>query len=737
MSTYIWKPSTVASWKGGPVLLVPGSGPKTPPTISVNGQTYTGRYVNTGEHGHQFVFPKELVGMQGLQVNYNGQSSTIESGATSYEGSSLGGWQPRAKGSLGDTSGGGQFTPGQIGDFGFFPAYMGGEFPTPDLATYKNISKAPYKATDVFDFAKKFGEMNRIEVGKNYEQSKNMGLDALNTELKGLQGFAPAAAALQRSLTSQDNIFNQQQRTQQIDQTLPGVRGQLESQGQRAETFAGGKLGSAIEDRAYEVSARSRAADLASSGGFGAESSAARKTSDLMSAEQRLNLSKYGDQLLGQNISTKANLLLAPTEYANAGSQIKVTPTMDAASRANQYLSELNQNTLLSPAQGLTSQIQQDQFDTSLKQRNREFNASNRLQLSMFNSQIMNQFALAKFGYNVGYAGTVAGAAQTNANTMVEIDQANAARDTFNEAKEDTQDNNAIGGIVGAITGIAEIIGNISSSEGASSGSTDSGYTVDTGGQATPPPEPLAPTASDFDFRDTSSSGSSDAGYTVEGGGQASPPPMSTPEYGGATYSGASSPSVSAYQSAPDTISSLGASDSVPQTFNFARMANIQPAEAVSMKSFIQDVGTGGAPRLSLPAVKSMAAVSSGALKMGGISSTPKPGYVPMGYNSAGKPIYSDKALMSESTTTPGTKVVAAIQKTLAPFQNFKREDQENFQKIGALADPEFIGALDSLAKAKDAKAFAKLLSKAVKHVSSRSEKKEQSKKKEKSRKAA
>lgn len=750
MSTFIWKPSTVNSWKGGPVLLTPDSGPRTPPTITgPDGKTYTGKYINTKESRHQFVFPKELVGMQNLQVNYGGQSGSIQSGSTSYEGGGLGGWAARGKGSLGGgpygdgptsgyeqkAGGGDKFAPGQAGELGYYPAYLGDEFPSPITTKYKNIKTPQYKFTDPFDFASKFGELNRQEIGKNYEQSKNMGLDALNTELKGLQGFAPAAAALQRGLTSEDNVFNQQQRTNQIEGTLPGVRGQLNAQGARAETYAGGNLPSSIDDRAYEVSARSKAADLASAGGFGAGSSAARKTSDLMSAEQRLNLSKYGDQLLGQNIGAKASLLLAPTEYANAGSQIKVTPSVDAASRGSQFLSEINQGTLLSPGAAFQGNIQQNQFITSLESNTRQFNAANQLQNSQFNAKNQNDFALAKFGYDVGYAGSVAGAYQTNANTVAEIAQQNKAMDIYESNKRDTQTSNTIGAITGAITSIAGMFGGFKQTNTGSaqnSGVNSSGTTsVDA---------PLSPPADDFDWSGTPSPSSSpssiDPGYTDSGG---SSPSVSVPSSGGseiAPYNPTPAPPFSLNPGSPSSESfSLGESDPVAQTFDFARAAAIPPTEAMQMRSFVQNVGTGGAPRIAIPEARAMAATSRNALNAGGVSHTPKPGYVQTGYNPTGAPVYGDQALLNNPSTRPGAETVEAIHSVLTPFPQFSNTDADNFNRIATLSDPEFIKVLDNMAAQKDAQSFTQFLNKAVKNVTKNDRKKDS--KKEKKRKAA
>lgn len=713
-ASFIYKPGTYK----GPVVLVPSEGSRTPPVITLpDGRTITGQYLNTNEGRHQFVFPRELYQYTDLQVSYGGQTGTIADGKISYEGNNISGWSARDKGSLGSSGGsGGGYDPTQVGQYGFAPANVEGLFPSPTFANFDSIETAPYKFTNPFDFAKKFGEFNRTELRKNYDQSKEFGLEALDTELKGLQGFAPAAAALQRREVSLDNTFNQEERTRQIEGTLPGVRGQLDAQGTRAETYAGGKLPSSIEDRAFEVASRSRAADLSSAGGFGAGSGAARKASELMSAEQRLNLSKYGDSLLTQNIGTKANLLLAPTEYANAGSQIRVMPTADAATRAAQLFGEINNQTMVSATNALGNVTQQRQFQTSLEQGTREFNASGEFNESQFNAGVSNEFALTKFGYQVGYAGAVAGAAQTSMNTGVAIDQQNAARETFEDSMSATQNSNNVGAITGLATAIGAFVADYLKNPG--KGDTEGKPTatgtgiVDTGGNA-----PIVSGPGDITDIPSGDSSVGEGPSDVSVDTPVSEGDSNVDVGGGAGGGDTSSGGEGAGPTDLGNINDIGPDDSSTRALRFTEAAQISEEHIPQMKTFMKDVGEGLPPRIKAKTARQMAVSSDHALQAGGISRTPRPGYVQSGYGVNGKPVYSDRALMNNTSTEPGRRDVQTVAAVFKPFKNFTKEDQKNMERIGQLADPSFIGALDALAAARDPKAFARMLTKALKTV--------------------
>lgn len=447
---------------------------KSTPVLTVNGKQIEGRYLNAekqpnGTTLYQYQFPGVAGGeIQNGTISYAGETSpalNFAGGQAEFRtenGGISGVDQAPNKAAFGGAGGGlGGLGPNQVGQFGFAPANLTSQFPSPFLTNYQPIQAAPYKFTDVKKFAQQFGKFNRGELDKNYQQSKGFALDTLDTELQSLKGYVPAASALKRQETSIDNTFNQGERTNQLDSALPGVRGQLASQGQRAETYANGGLPDPVQNQAYESGIRSAAADVANAGGFGARSSVARKASDLMSAKERLGLSQYGDQLLTGNINQRANIELAPTEYSNAGSQINVNPPASFSQLSQSNFGQVNQSTLLAPATALNGQISQNQFVTGNEQNTRQFNAGNTLQNDQSNAATQNSFALNKFGYQVGLAGANAGAAQTNLNTGIAVDQQNQAQANYVAAQKQTQSANQTGDIlqtIGALLPIAATI---------------------------------------------------------------------------------------------------------------------------------------------------------------------------------------------------------------------------------------------------------------------------------------
>lgn len=707
--SFIYKPSTYK----GPVFLASGGRSEAPTITLPNGQKVTGQYHNTIDEGGgpvtQYVFDQSVLGQQGATLSYGGQQQVLDNSNMSYRGDNIGSLQPSSKGAIGGGfSGGGgggftgggmggfggapsQFAPGQIGQFGFFPGYLGNMFPSPSLIDYQSIKPADYKFTDPLEYAKKFGEFNRTETSKNFGQAQQYALDTLNTELKGLENFAPATAALKREQTSVDNIFNQQQRSNQIKQALPGVEGQLNAQATRAETYASGRIPDEVTDRGYELGIRSGAADNATFGGFGARSSVARKASDLMSAEGRVKLSQYGDQLLSSNINQKSSLLLAPTEYSNAGSEIRVMPEVGAGRLTSQNLSELNQNTLINPATALSSEINQNQFDTQLKQRTNEFNATNDLGAQQFNAGNENQFKMSEFQYNVGYAGTVAGAAQTNANTNLALAQQQQYQSIFQDqmgAAQQAQQAGAIaqgvGTLVGAVGGVGSIIsglgslfgyGNQTGAQGAQTAPAQPGAT-DSFGNQTPASGPVQSTGvnSDLNFGSAAPSGPVmiPSGSTVPDG-----------------YTGVQSDASGGTVAIPDAQASAPIS-------SFAESLNLGPILGRSLSSNSnQDV------------TKALLTTSSAVLSGAGIHSTPQPGTQNIGVNNMGAPVYANKMLLSSPNTNLGSDRVSAFQQVLDPTGVFSAQDSSNLSKIGALSgDAAFLASLTDARQRGDTKGF-------------------------------
>lgn len=612
------------------------------------------------------------------------------------------------------------FAPGNIG-FGYYPAFLGDKFPNPFLSKYKplentfGIDAAPYNFTDVMNFARGFGSFNREELQKNFDQSKNFALNTLDTELRGLQGFVPAASALKRRETALDNTFNQAERTRQIDSTLPEVRGQLNEQGARAEAFASGRAPDSVTDRALELGVRSAAADNANAGGFGASSSVARKTSDLMSAEDRIRLSQYGDQLLTGNINQKSSLLLAPTEYSDAGSQIRVTPEVGAGQLTSQNFQEVNQNTLISPTNALSSTVQQNQYVTGLEQETRKFNSSNALQLGIFNTgnklqnnqfnaSTKNQFALDKFQYLVGYAGAVAGAGQTNSNTSVELAQQAQYGQIFQDQMNATQNSVQQGAIAqGITTAIAPILQGISSLINTFKGdeaSTD--ISSGDGGYGAPGsvvvPEGETPPS----------------GYT----------PVATGSSGGTVYA---PPSSSSSVTQPPSDSSapivVGPTDTAPSGYiPVGTDANTggtiyAPPDSPDTSSFLSDVGLESLSTNAQTGItRSLLRSGTTTLNGAGIYSTPQPGSVQVGVSNSGSPVYASRAALSSNDTSAGSKQVSTLQKILDPLGVFSKEDSTAMDKLATVAgDASLMATLAAQYQAGDKRGFANTILNAVK----------------------
>lgn len=325
-------------------------------------------------------------------------------------------------------------------------------------ADFRSIKPADYNIIDPQQFADTFGDFNLSRMQKNFGQAKDFALDTLSTELQGLRAFAPASAALKREQTSLDNQFNQWQRSQQVRSVLPNAEADLEAQRRRALTYASGRAPDSITDRGLELGVRSRAADRAGYAGFGSRSAQAENVSDLMSADQRLQLAQYGEQLLSANRGENANLFLAPTEYSNAGEGIQIMPEVGAGRLTAQEQTAIDSATLLAPATALTSRINQEQFGTNLVQRTREFNAQGQFEASKFNAAGEFQASLANLEAGMNYENAVAGAELGQQNQALALGLAGIQGDAFNSSLQQTQTSDAIQTIIGSTAQIPAAI---------------------------------------------------------------------------------------------------------------------------------------------------------------------------------------------------------------------------------------------------------------------------------------
>lgn len=547
-----------------------------------------------------------------------------------------------------------------VGENAFVPSYLGDEYPSPFL-----VKTAPYKFTDPFKFAEQYGAFQRQNLYKNFDAARDLALKELDTELAGLKQFVPAASALKREQVALDNPFNQAQRLAQVDFALPGVSNQLNAQSKRAEAFASGRAPDEVTDRALELGVRSRAADSAYSGGFGTGSAVARKTSDLLSAEQRIGLSQYGDQLLNSNIAAKSNLLLAPTEYSDAGSQVRVVPEVGGARLAAGAFTEINNQANIPAQTALSADINQNQFKTNLEQQTR-----------VLNTGVQNQFALGKFQYDVGYAGAVAGAAQTDKNTQIALDQQARNEQIFSDLLSQAQQSNQSGAIASGISELITGLGGLFNSAGSllsSSSETPVQQTPPSSGSvASEAPSPVNP----VDFGEGSSTSVNTPGGVV-------------------TQPGSSIPS----GDVPIASDSGGGVISVPDSgYNGPAFDSFSSDTGIG-KSLINDPNQG--------VTKSLIQSGNATLNTAGISQTPQPGFVRGGYSEAGKPLFVSPRLQQSTDSDAGNRVINTLQKVIDPTGVLTGEDANILEKAAAVTnDAAVLNSLNTAAQNGDAKGF-------------------------------
>ena len=772
MAGYVYKPQT----RKGPVFLSPTEGSAPPQIRLPDGRVVDGVRadqrggVYKGHEGYQWVFDNDVLGQQGAELMFNGTSQSLGNSNMSYRGNELGALSEDSKGAIGSAGG---FSPGQIGS-GFYPGYI--PFP---MGT--QIAGANYDPIESKKFAKQFGKFNRKEIKKNAGLANELALDQLDLELQGLNQYAPAAtqlrvqensklmdewrnqtkkneglrtdvikdnAKLSRDLTGEDNTFNQAERTKQVDGTLPELRGDIDGQRQRANDYASGRVPDAIIDRGLEISNRSASADRSAVGGFGSNSGAARNISDIMAAKERIGLSQYGDSLLASNAQTASNLLLAPTSYSQAGSKVNIepnfptganisaesgissAPTVSPAQLASQNLGMYNASTTLSVGQALSSDIQQSQFGANLEQRTQEFNAG-----------VANQFALQGHQYDVGYAGAVAGAAQTDLNTTMALEQQGRAQQIFQDS-QGTAQNNANWQAGAAIVGTgASLLGSGGSSGSSSpnvgnpipsSGgmSEDAGYSggYDLGSGGSPGSGQVYLPSTNQTLPSGGSYGGGSGSVVLPQGDQ-----MPSGYTGVATTPDGGTVSVptseyASYRSAPQKIP--GGLDSVTGPIDNAisgglgtvnRMAegglkgeysqgNISRPDTMAAKATGYSAVT-GVPALDKhiteDRLQTLSQSGAAAMNTAGVYDKSGTGSTPIGYDNNGKAMYGNTELMKSDNGLAGQNLVNELGKVVEPFKVLDGEDKNKFNEIAKIAaNPTFMAQLAALHQSGDKEGF-------------------------------
>lgn len=287
-------------------------------------------------------------------------------------------------------------------------------------------------------------------------QARNLQRDAVRQENISNREEILDANAFNYPEIARANKFNQGQRLQAVDRGIPGARAAIAEGIQRGRTMSEGKFVSSFEDRAYEVAARNAAAGGTLARGFGDDSVFGKRASDLLSAEQRLQLSQVGDNTTSRFLELGANLTFdQPIKYnpvlqqpltSRTSQDIRGVPSVSGPEIATQQQGVAANLSTLSPAQGISFKIGQNQFQAGLDQDRNKLQGSFALEASKFNASGSFQSSLEGF-----YADTFNAQQQASAHNLGL--QQEQAEERFDEAQTTGLISTAIGTVTGAIFG--------------------------------------------------------------------------------------------------------------------------------------------------------------------------------------------------------------------------------------------------------------------------------------------
>lgn len=194
-------------------------------------------------------------------------------------------------------------------------------------------------AQDALTFANEVGEANIDQFLENFDLSRGIALENLETEITGLESFLPRSSSLIRQADAETNELllsdsdrfdlrndraarrategNVGVRQDLFDQNFPGLFDRVSSAGERNQrrldeaeiennaiiernrAFAEGRLPDELLDDQLSRSARNSAADRAAAGGFGVSSAASRNFLDRVDLDTRLGLVERGERNIG------------------------------------------------------------------------------------------------------------------------------------------------------------------------------------------------------------------------------------------------------------------------------------------------------------------------------------------------------------------------------------------------------------------------------------------------------
>ena len=439
MASFLNKP--VSEGDGNLVVLLPPGARDREVKIQTPAGEEVGRYVgNTNGNRPTFRFTRpgsayggggQVIGNQGFERGVNNFGSREEGGGN-FAGSAGGGdfnaqFDPENQAFVGESAGGNPIV-------------------APNFADFESLAFREIDPAQSVNFGFQTGEQNREIFLENFGLSDALAANLLDSEARELQNFVNRTAPFIRDQTAQDNTFNLQEslrfdenlqqridtgnefnrgqisganqfnireRLDALEGVTPGIQGVLNRAISRNEERASRDLLNEAQQEVLDRSSRNRAADIGTAGGFGASSTLTNSLLDTVALQDRIALEEReqifqlrGEDALRGSVNQATGTLLpnlveqnpqvfqaapVPQQLSQVGSQIRPTPTRDAATIR----------------QGLTNDITNLQAVNPNLAAELDFNAQDR------NAQRDLQVQLQKLGFeqeqNNAIAGAIAG----------------------------------------------------------------------------------------------------------------------------------------------------------------------------------------------------------------------------------------------------------------------------------------------------------------------------------------
>lgn len=322
----------------------------------------------------------------------------------------------------GESEGGGSGSVQQGEDFDTYESPEGNTVAIPNFVDF-NPEEYFISLDEAINAGHAEGEFNLDLFNRNFQRSKQYALDTQQTELEGLESFLPRTSNLIRNADAQGNqdilrysdVFDARNekafrkatqgnvalREDAFESKFPGAFDSVQGMRTRAEgdvrRVRARESTSFVDDVMKEQAARKArgiGADIASTTGFGADSSAGMQMIDTFDVDKRLQIEQakredfrrgdaaiYGAEgQVGNAVIQSQNLfntVIAPgirdftpiqamPRVTDIGGQIRAMPAVDAGSLQREFTQQQNNVSMLAPSQVFSGSLSTQQYNSGV-----------------------------------------------------------------------------------------------------------------------------------------------------------------------------------------------------------------------------------------------------------------------------------------------------------------------------------------------------------------------------------